>query len=592
MNIHEFIRKQRDDYQSRTVNIVEGLQYSQFKVLNLIELYANDTFETGNTDELGFEKPFNNVSNDKVKRETTKTDLDRKDMNVESVDDISTDGFVRSMLLKRKAQNWMTETKFGVLLNKWTRTRAKYGGVILKKVVKNGKVELRVPQWKDMITDQTDIMGGVIIEKHFYSPSELKAMGGIWDNVDEAIELAKQNKDTNRSTGNETPSYYIEVWEVHGVMPETYLKEDGDEKKYVPQMHVVVGIDSYSKADDGALKENGLTLFKGEESELPYKYLTRESVPGRGLGKGVVEELFQEQIWTNDAVNEEKRLMHIAGKVFFQTSDKKLPSNLLKIDNGSVLKYDQSPLTQVNNVPGSIPQFSNTMEIWARSADRKTNSQPAITGEGVPANTPYASLQLQNNELNSDFDFRREEAGLFWEEVFMDWLIPQWIKELKRDGALTSEFSREELEWIDEKTVKKYAKYLQVESVIAGQPLDGEEAETMVTDMMAEKPVSPIRKVEFPKDYFDDWEYKVRFYATNEARNKAVQDITATTILQSLAQDPTLLTDPIKSKLFMPILERNGVSPAIIKEIQNAPQQAQVPSALKGLQQQAQVEQA
>jgi hypothetical protein len=592
MNIYEFIRKQRNDYQTRDITIVDGLQYSQYKTLNTVELYANDTFESGNTDELGFEKPFNNVSTDKVKRETTKTDLDRKDMNVESVDDISIDGQVRSMLLRRKASNWMTGTKFGVLLNKWTRTRSKYGGALLKRIMKNGKVELRVPAWKDMVTDQTDILGGVVIERHFYSPAELKKMDGIWENVDDAIESAKQNKDDNKTIGNDTLSYYVEVWEVHGILPETYLKEDGDPTKFIPQMHVVCGIDSYSENDDGTLTEKGLTLFKGEEDEIPYKYLTRESVPGRGLGKGVVEELFQEQIWTNDAVNEEKRLMHIAGKVFFHkqpgVDGKKLPSNLLKIDNGTLL---EAPISMVNSVPGSIPQFGNTMERWQRSADRKTNSQPAITGEGVPANTPYASLQLQNQELNSDFDYRREEAGLFWEEVFMDWLVPQWIKELKRDGALTSEFSREELEWIDAKTLGKYALDMQIESVIAGQPMQAEEATGIVQGAMNERPVTPIRKVTFPKDYFDDWEYKVRFYATNEARNKAVQDISATTILQSIAQDPTLLTDPIKSKIFLPILERNGVSPAVVKDVQAATQ-AQVPTALNNLQKQAQIEQA
>jgi len=592
MNIQAFIRKQRDDYQSKSIKIVDGLEFSQYNTLKLIELYANNTFETGNTDELGFEKGFLSVSADKVKRETTKTDLDRKDMNVESVDDSSVDGTVRSMLLRRKVSNWMNETKFGVLLNKFTRTRAKYGGVIVKKVVKNGKVELRVPAWKDMITDQTDILGGCIIERHYYSPSELKAMDGVWENVDEAIALSKQNKDDNRTVGNDTQSFYSEIYELHGILPETYLYEDGDENKYIPQMWVVAGIDSYKITDEGNLKEDGIVLFKGEESELPYKYLSRESIEGRGLGVGVVEELFQEQIWTNFTINEEQRLMRIAGKVFFQTPDKKLPANILKVDNGTIFKYDTAGMTQVNAVPSSLPQYKNTMVTWGNSADRKTNSQPAITGEGVPSNTPFASLQLQNQELNSDFDYRREESALFWEEVFMDWVIPQQIKELKRDGALASEFSREELEWIDSKVANDLAKKAVKDALLAQDtlnynPITQGDVESYTAEVLKNTPKAPIRKITFPKGYFDNWEYKVRFYATNEARNKAVQDITSSSILQALAQDPTLLTDPIKSKIFLPVLERNGISPAVIKDIQaNAGQTAGNPAALQQLQKQ------
>jgi len=104
---------------------------------------------------------------------------------------------------------------------------------------------------------------------------------------------------------------------------------------------------------------------------------------------------------------------------------------------------------------------------------------------------------------------------------------------------------------------------------------------------MNQRPITPIRKVEFAKDYFDNWEYKVRFYATNEARNKAVQDVNSSAILQALAQDPTLLTDPIKSKIFLPVLERNGISPMVLKDIQKQgamQQQAGNPSALQGLQ--------
>ena len=51
-----------------------------------------------------------------------------------------------------------------------------------------------------MITDQVDIRNGVKIERHYYTPAQLKtdAPKG-WKNIDEAIETAKKTREAQRS---------------------------------------------------------------------------------------------------------------------------------------------------------------------------------------------------------------------------------------------------------------------------------------------------------------------------------------------------------------------------------------------------------
>ena len=45
---------------------------------------------------------------------------------------------------------------------------------------------------------------------------------------------------------------------------------------------------------------------------------------GRGLGVGVVEDLFEAQVWTNDSVKKKKDMLELAGKIILQTADQSI----------------------------------------------------------------------------------------------------------------------------------------------------------------------------------------------------------------------------------------------------------------------------
>jgi len=60
-SIYDFVKTQRDNYRSQTIEIAEGYEYSQYQTLRTIELYHNSKFETGKFDSLKREKPFYNI---------------------------------------------------------------------------------------------------------------------------------------------------------------------------------------------------------------------------------------------------------------------------------------------------------------------------------------------------------------------------------------------------------------------------------------------------------------------------------------------------------------------------------------------------
>ena len=167
-------------YENDTIEIVDGLDYNQKRILDKVEYYWNSRYLNNQRDELGRIKPFYNISKFRTNVATRATDLDVKDIRVEADDPKDR---VRSMLLNHEIYKWMKETNLSKTLNEFGHTRAKYGGALLKKTKKDGKLKLEIVPWKNVITDQVNLMEGVIIERHYMSPVELAKKMDVWENV-------------------------------------------------------------------------------------------------------------------------------------------------------------------------------------------------------------------------------------------------------------------------------------------------------------------------------------------------------------------------------------------------------------------------
>jgi hypothetical protein len=151
---------------------------------------------------------------------TRSTDIDTK--HVEIISD-KAGAQVESFILNLTNRNWMKQSKFTTFLNRMGHTRAKYGGVLVKKTEQDGELQLRSMQWLNMITDQVDIANGVKIERHYYTPADLRKMAGKWYNIDEAIDAAKKTREANAGRSqlrqNKTPGYVCPLRLVSKMVP-------------------------------------------------------------------------------------------------------------------------------------------------------------------------------------------------------------------------------------------------------------------------------------------------------------------------------------------------------------------------------------
>lgn len=534
-------------YENNTIQLVDGLYFNQYETLRKIEFYWNSKYINGQKDSLGRIKPFYNISKFRVNVATRATDLDVKDVKVSS--DNPNDR-VRSLLFNKELYNWMKDIDFSKKLNDAGKTRPKYGGVLIKKIEKDGKLDIQVVEWKNVITDPTDILGGVVIEKHYLSPSELSKKKDVWKNVDKAIKLATKARGTNKYKDDATENK-VPVYEVHGEFPETYNPNGGkDETVYEKMLFYIAG------------DECEIPLYFEEEKELPYKFLAWDEISGRGLGCGIVEDGFEAQMWTNDAIMAEKNVMDLAGKVFIKTTSEKFGNNVItEAETGQVFNMeDGADATIMNLVPSSLPEFQNLVEKWNTQYERVTNTFEAVTGETLPSNTPLGSVAIQSQQASSFFDYRREEAGIFWREVLNDWVIPHLIKKINKAHILASDYTPEELDMIDNTFAQNVIEEKVKKLILQGKIIFAEERQQMVEDLKELQKVNKERRyIDIPDNYFKDYKAKITIDLTGESKNKQENLTSLFNVLTQIASNPMLLQDPNLMQIFSQMLEISGI---------------------------------
>ena len=346
-------------YKSTSQEKVPGLKRSQYQVIRMCEFYSDSKYmgaNLGNVRRIGrgtIDVPFYNIVNFRVALAKTATDLDIKDIQI-TADHPNYQ--VESMLLNREAYEWMKEAEFAKTLNTMGQTRPKYGGYLIKKVEKNGKLDISVVRWTNVYTGQNNILREPIVENHHMTPVELNDMADAWDK-DTVRAVLKAHK----AIKNEKRPNSIDVYEITGEFPKAlYSDADGtkpedikEEDKYIYslQRHFVADLDSKK-----------YLLHCDELSgtmEDYYEYLTWED-NGYALGRGVIEDSEEAQVWTNDAVINESIAMQLAGRVGIKTNSKKLGNNILEHDHGKIYELEKDADINSFNL---APQLSASTRI-------------------------------------------------------------------------------------------------------------------------------------------------------------------------------------------------------------------------------------
>lgn len=588
----DIIRKQENDYNNSDTQISEYVEFSPKETIDKIEAYINSKHISGETDSLGREKPFFNIVTAASNVWYRATDIDRKDIRIKPTKSSS---HTTALLANAKSKEWMRKANFGTWLNSWGLTLAQYGSAVSKFVEQDGKLVATVVPWNRLIIDAIDFEGNPVIEKHYYTPAQLRKNKLFnEEQVDSLISHAQQARETDRGNKADTKADYIEVYELHGEFAKSLLTDkESDDDTYVQQVHICSFIETMK---DGKSEYLDYTLYKGQEKN-PYHITHLIKQNGRSLSIGAVEHLFEAQWMVNHNEKAIKDQLELASKMVFQTSDPAYQGrNTGDLDNGTILYHEiNQPLTQLANNSHDIAPLQNSKVDWQNQASEVSSTPDSLRGVTPPSGTALGTVQITTQQGLSLFELMSENKGLALEEIWREFVIPSIKKDLDTKEEIVVALDNMSIKQIDklyiphearkrfnEKAVDDVINFLEGNGE-APQPFDAEAEEGSVADDMESlgntrffKPDELDSKTW--KEVFDGFEWDVEIEVTNEQSDKQALLANLNYTLGTLAS----LGDAENARLVLSkILEETDIfSPMELASVSQAPapaQQAQPP---------------
>lgn len=575
--IQSLVRKAEQNYISGSTTISKYVQHSMYETLERIEAYLNSVHISGSKDSLGRDKPFFNIVTAAVNIWYRATDIDRKDIRIKPT---KSSEEVLAFLATVHLHNWMKKTQFGTFLNQWGRALARYGSAVVKFVEKDGTLYANVVPWNRIIVDAVDFSNNIKIEKLYMTPAQLR-MHSEYDQeqVENLIANAQGVRENLDKQKKDLLSGYIELYEVHGELPLSFLtRKDTDEKIYRQQMHVV----SFIEAKETG-KYDDFSLYKGKEKKDPYMITHLIEEDGRTLSIGAVEHLFEAQWMQNHSVKTMKDTLDLASRLIFQTSDGNfIGRNVLKaVETGDILitKLGE-PLTQLNNSKQDITSLQNFANQWRVLAQELTSTPDALRGNTMPSGTPYALGTMLAQNAGSLFEIMTENKGLAIEDMLRNYVIPHLKTKMNNGNEIAAVLESYDLTKIDSmyipnEAVRRYNTQAK-ETILSGgipSPYQSDIAQQQIKDHLA--PLGATRyftpddakKMKW-NELFKGFEWECDVEITNEATDKQAVLTTLSSMLQTAVNNPELYK-LISSK----IMEVTGViSPIEIKNTNIQPQ--------------------
>src|SRR3990167_390153 len=522
---------------------------------DLVDRYMLSKYRDSDTDTIGNQMVFYNISSFPVEVASKMLDFDTKDIMLIAEDD----RYWETWLMEKELKFWLEDNKFGKFLNECAYKWPKDGHLIAKNV--DDKIELVPLKNLRFRPNALELSCTPVIEKYEYMP-------------DEFVALAKEKKWTDWELVETNPEkaqtgYFNKVDKITifgAWFPKGFLKGDNN--------YFLVSYD-------------GHILYESEEEPI-YKELAWEKVAGRLLGRGVVEKLFNEQIYLNRIANYKADGLNWTSKHFFQTRDVSFKTNLLgNSDNGDVF-ITNDPIDPVLTEERNLAFYNAEEARWQHNAMERTFSTGPVTGDWSPSGTRVGVSTLQAKMTAGFYDQKKEDLGMFIKEIIWDWIIPQFKKEKKGQH----EVMMKNILTSDEGAQKFFQLHLnhRLNKQKLGKVLPPEMWEMKKALLAEELKNTPI---DIPRGLYDDLKYKMTIVIDSENIDTAAKMTTLQTLFQIIGSNPAVLQNPTTKNILFKMLNLAGFNPHDFQEedmptVQGVSQQLQQGGSIAAPRQQAQ----
>lgn len=539
------------------VEMPGGYQFNHVETLRRINLYYSSRFESGDTDSTGKKKYFHNIVR-------SACDVARKFIDIDTKDVLLTNELANQewkiWLMVHDLKTWLKVNAFGVTLNQVVDGLPKYGHIVLKKdkTRKWNPVPLENIR-TDPATDELENAEFVYFLNRM-TPAQLREMKSGWKHKDKVVKLL------------EAKQPYYEVYECY----DRNVEDSG--KKWVrtfkANLYTKQTAQNQNAAVEAAINDQdeylpAIVLHEDKTDKLDVREHKFEDTPGRWLGLGFTEMLFENQERKNENVNLRSKNLRLSSLLLFYTRDETIGKNVLTdVENGDIVRTSDA-LNPVQNQERNLEAFQYEDASLDGNTQALTFSQDITKGENLPADTPLGVANIQVSMIMSYFDRKREDLGLFIKSLLLEDIIPSFKTGAKARHNLTLLSTAEGAE----KFVRWYAK-LRVDKAAFNHALktgffpDGNQRAAMEQEFMRNLAERRNLVMNVPDEYYDDAKFTLDINITGEQLNVGVATKDLMTIIQLIFTNPAVLTNPGARAMVMKLIELRGFSPVDLNLIE------------------------
>lgn len=565
-NIYSWVKSEENKFETEKIRLGDNWEWNFREHVQLIFHLKNGIFFTGEND---YTRAFKAIMAPLLQLSYWTEDIEVKDVTffIESEN-----GKELSFLVKKYYDEiYVKKHDLDKLFDDITESDIDYGGVLVQKGAEMPEV---LPLQSIAFCDQTDIMGGPIAFKHFFSPSKLRAMSklgwgeernGATISIDKLCILADNQKQNAGDNGkkNDVSGKVIEVYLIRGDMPEAYLKNNDELENYIKQIQVI----AFYTDEKG--NKQGVTLYRKQETGENLYFFTSKEVYQRALGQGTGETLVGPQIWTNFLTIHKTNMLESASKVPLYTDDQTYSqkNKIQDMENLEITTIEEGK--QIRQVPTAAPAnvqlVSNEINSWYEHAQVAGSAYDSIMGKEESAGMTFRGQERLVAQGNGPHKRRRGQRAKFIEKIYRDIIIPDIKKDILKGKKFLSTLSTDELNWLSDKIATNRARAKVNELIFKGKYVTNEE-QAQLTELYKTNFIKTGDKqlIEILKGEFQDVEIKMGINVANKQKDLANLSDKLLSIFQYVFANPAgfqqAMQIPALAKSFENILEFGGMS--------------------------------
>ena len=461
-NIFSFIKTQESSYETEEIRVGDNWLWNMRNHIQLIFHLKNGVFYTGENNWL---RAFKQVMRPLLRLSYWTEDIEVKDV-VFFIE--GQDNRALSFLIKKYHDEvYVREHDLDTLFDEITESDIDYGGVLNQKGVERPET---LPLNSVAFCDQTDLIGGPVGFKMFFTPNKIRTMSkfgwgeesnGATISLNELATLALQEKDpvgTQENMKNQTPGKVVEVYVVRGSLPAHYLYEDDDLENHYNQLQVVA---FYTKKGGRYNGKEGCILYRKKEEEGNLKFHASEKVYGRALGYSDGEAFLHPQIWSNFVEIHKMGLLEAGSKVPLMTDDPTFHNRNKIQDMENLEVMTVSPDTRLppqpiqTAFPANYQLFADSVDQWFQHAQLLGSAFDPILGKEQASGTTFRGQERTVAQGRGWHDRRRGQRAKYIESIYRDWIIPDIVSEIRKGKKFLATLTAEELGWVSEQLATK-----------------------------------------------------------------------------------------------------------------------------------------